>query len=1232
MQKLRKALVLSVMSITVLSMSMLMVPFSVGAAAQAGDLIKMDGLSSVYYLGTDGKRYVFPNESTYFSWYHDFSSVVTIPQSELESYPLGANVTMRPGTNLVKITTNPKVYAVEATGKLVWISDEATAKALYGDNWSSRVVDVADSFFTNYTDTGKQASTAAYPAGSLVKFGGADVYYINTDGTASKIADEAAFTANRFMWDDVLTAPAGMTMPAAGTAIAGANSSVIDTSQGGKGSGTIATPGAGTGLTVALASDTPAAGNIPAGSPNEFLKINLTASNDGPVKVNSITFAAYDLGTATYIDSVTIYDNGMKVGTSKDMNSDRVAAFNFSTPIEIAAGATKSLTVKATIQSGSTGNFAIGIASASVVATNGATVSGSFPLVGKTQAIVSGTTIGNVTMASVAGPSSNTTNDFGEDNVLLAQFNLTANTEPIIWESARFKNAGTNNTDIVTNLRLLVDGDEVATAAGVVDKYVSFDMNNFLIAKNDSITIEVYGDLGIASVNNTVNFYIDNINDFQFVGQDYGYGVQLTSGAFALLDSGAEGITVTLSSGDFTIDMDKVATPARDVKADTNNVVLATIKMTSKGENATVNYITETGAGNFYIAGTGLAHAEMENFELRDVSNGVIYDLTGTASTTVGGLGGSTLSLTEDLSFVKGVTRTFELRVDLQGANDVNGIDNNDQLQVVLGSAAMNITGDESDATISDITPSSVSGSVMTAKDATLKWTTTAQTNKTVVPGATDVVVYQASLEAGDASDVTLTSVQIDAGTGTSFLDNNISKLDLYLNGKLLATKSNGIVNDGQNTAYINFTSLDTTNRVVKAGATVDLVLKASFAASFTTTGNFTLNIESATANIVAKDSDNNAVAESVSNVATISRTLTLSSTGTLKVELDITDTKANSNTILLAGGTKTSGDKYIGKLKFTTANEKIKVKTLVLGEWGTAGDDDIYTVDLYKSDGTLLTSKGVSADGHVNFSSLNLILNADNTTEYYIGITAKSINKEGDGAGTADHDSTIYYTLASTSQLTALGLSANQAVTAEGVDSGATVTMVEDSNASVAAGEYSSWGNATTTTATISGSVLTSIVNAMSDTTLTGGNGKVIGKYTFVFDNADNRETDNSSLKAQLVSLILNVATSSATVTNVKAYIEGDSSNKTSAGTQAGTEYTIDLTTLSGTTEKVDGTITLIIEGDIASVGTNAFVQTEIDNLTTDFTYDGNGGNDGSDTSNSLLTISEVVGATLSN
>ena len=105
----------------------------------------------MYYLGSDGKRYVFPNEKTYKTWYADFSSVKTITDSELAAIQIGGNVTYKPGSKMVKITTDPKVYAIDAHGKLRWIASEAVASALYGANWAKSVEDIPDAFFVNYT-------------------------------------------------------------------------------------------------------------------------------------------------------------------------------------------------------------------------------------------------------------------------------------------------------------------------------------------------------------------------------------------------------------------------------------------------------------------------------------------------------------------------------------------------------------------------------------------------------------------------------------------------------------------------------------------------------------------------------------------------------------------------------------------------------------------------------------------------------------------------------------------------------------------------------------------------------------------------------------------------------------------------------------------------------------------------------------------------------------------------
>lgn len=119
------------------------------AACAAGSLIKGNG-KAVYYCGRDGKRYVFPNAKVFASWYAGFGSVVSMTDEELASIPLGGNVTYRPGVRLIKVQTDPKVYAVDGGGTLRWVSSEAVAAALYGADWNTKIDDVSDAFFADY--------------------------------------------------------------------------------------------------------------------------------------------------------------------------------------------------------------------------------------------------------------------------------------------------------------------------------------------------------------------------------------------------------------------------------------------------------------------------------------------------------------------------------------------------------------------------------------------------------------------------------------------------------------------------------------------------------------------------------------------------------------------------------------------------------------------------------------------------------------------------------------------------------------------------------------------------------------------------------------------------------------------------------------------------------------------------------------------------------------------------
>ncbi|MCA9389653.1 MAG: M23 family metallopeptidase [Candidatus Magasanikbacteria bacterium] len=116
----------------------------------SGSLIKSASNSAVYYCGADGKRYAFPNDKVYFTWYTDFSSVTTVSAEQLASAPIGGLVTYKPGSRMVKITSMPNVYHVEKNGVLRWVSTPSLATSMYGADWAKKIDDLNDAFLSSY--------------------------------------------------------------------------------------------------------------------------------------------------------------------------------------------------------------------------------------------------------------------------------------------------------------------------------------------------------------------------------------------------------------------------------------------------------------------------------------------------------------------------------------------------------------------------------------------------------------------------------------------------------------------------------------------------------------------------------------------------------------------------------------------------------------------------------------------------------------------------------------------------------------------------------------------------------------------------------------------------------------------------------------------------------------------------------------------------------------------------
>jgi predicted secreted protein len=136
------------------------------ATISPGDLIKASG-PAIYYYHSDGTRLVFPNEKTYFTWYDDFSGVKTITDEELAVITIGGNVTYRPGVRMIKITTDPKVYAIGENRELRWVGSEELAVELYGEDWATMIDDIPDAFFVDYESGSLIAAADDYKPSEL---------------------------------------------------------------------------------------------------------------------------------------------------------------------------------------------------------------------------------------------------------------------------------------------------------------------------------------------------------------------------------------------------------------------------------------------------------------------------------------------------------------------------------------------------------------------------------------------------------------------------------------------------------------------------------------------------------------------------------------------------------------------------------------------------------------------------------------------------------------------------------------------------------------------------------------------------------------------------------------------------------------------------------------------------------------------------------------------------------
>lgn len=923
------------------------------ATLSAGDLIKASG-PAVYYYANDMKRYVFPNEKTYFSWFVDFSSVKTITDGELAAIDIGGNVTIRPGTKLVKITTDPKVYAVTRCGNLHWVESEAIATALWGSSWASRVVDVPDSFFVNYT-IGSSVPTAVHPDGALVSYAGSASKYVVWSGQKRLFASDAAFSANMLNAANVIQTT--ISYPN-GSDVTGRESNLADV---------VCTTAPVTGsVSIALASDTPAGVVLPKGSAsNSLAKYNVTAGTTD-VTLTGLKIHHVGVGAVGDFANVYLYDgSGTRLTSGRTINStSNLVEFN-SLNVTVPAGQTKSFLVVGDVSTsasaGGQHSFEVQDA-ASAVISGTATVGGTFPVRGNVFTI--GTT--SAARVDVQKGTSPTNPNIGSTEAEVSNFKITANTNDVEIRRITLLQAGDiANTDL-TDLKLYQGTTLVASTASLAgDKIVLNFSPAYVLANGTTKTFSLKARIAGRS-GRTIKTYVEYSTDVLAIDRVYNSGAQVclnvTSTGCTTSSASFDGqsgnfITVTTQGGQLTVAFNGPSN--QNVAKGSQDVVLFKFSLLSADNtveirNLDFNIQGQTVGG---VAGKVKGTSGTEYFrdiKIKDLDTGatVMGPTSMSSSLANSATASGVITLSDSFNLAAGVIRNLAITADLSNTEDGGDFftSGTSTYKVVLGDASSALFG-SSDVRIvstgeylstSTIVPNaSITGNPTIVKAASLTVAlASSPSSATIVKNQSNVDSVGLVFTAGAQSDMLITAVKLTGSGDTSgsfalaTLNDVINSCALYDGATQVGLSANPDTTAGtMNITNMNLTIPKGTSKTLVAKCTADSVVAQS------TGDRYAVGIATASTDVTAQDADGNSVTASLtagvtSNAGTTGQAviMTVKSGGTLTIATD----SLRQSTILVGG---TGVWQNLAQYKATAQYEDVRLDRMTVTSTGDAAN-----------------------------------------------------------------------------------------------------------------------------------------------------------------------------------------------------------------------------------------------------------------------------------------------------
>lgn len=127
------------------------------SVVEPGMFIRSASFPTVYLMTANLERKILWDTQTFFTWADSWDEVTWVTDATLATLPLTKPMLPKPERILVKIQSDPRVYATyyddtAASGiQLREVESEAVAIARYGESWSDFVIDLPPTVFAHYS-------------------------------------------------------------------------------------------------------------------------------------------------------------------------------------------------------------------------------------------------------------------------------------------------------------------------------------------------------------------------------------------------------------------------------------------------------------------------------------------------------------------------------------------------------------------------------------------------------------------------------------------------------------------------------------------------------------------------------------------------------------------------------------------------------------------------------------------------------------------------------------------------------------------------------------------------------------------------------------------------------------------------------------------------------------------------------------------------------------------------